>query len=381
MVHATPVPTHAVSCWEDYNRRSERLNPDCPQCRGRGRELARFRFVSPDMMVGEPPSTPHVVIDPTATPPVPPPTTPPATPAHHYMGTPASVHTNFGTPQTDWDSTASTAPVGELPEVPDFPMGLYPWWPVGDDFPAPYFHASTSLPDGRLAILVDPGAWTNLAGGKWARAMAEKALRAGHTPSQSRMSRPISVQGVGEGTQRAVWETTVPIAGPHADNDSVAGLYKFEAPTVDGSGADLPALLGLRSMSSHSGVLEMAEGKEMLTFPGPGGYKIEWSPGTTHFKLEKAPSGHLVMPCDTFDRVQPTRGGVQDGQMMLYTAEPANTAPNTEPTTVESPPEPEPVAPAHTLNTDSVEASDPSVAASGTSDPSVAVPSTVSFNV
>ena len=70
----------------------------------------------------------------------------------------------------------------------------------------------------------------------------------------------------------------------------------------------------------------MAEGKEMLTFPGPGGYKIEWSPGAIHFKLEKAPSGHLVMPCDAFDRVRPTRGGVQGDQLMLHTAEPGSSS-------------------------------------------------------
>ena len=38
----------------------------------------------------------------------------------------------------------------------------------------------------------------------------------------------------------------------------------------------------------------------MAGFPGKGGYKIEWSPGTKLLPLETSPSGHLVIPCDSF---------------------------------------------------------------------------------
>ena len=53
-------------------------------------------------------------------------------------------------------------------------------------------------------------------------------------------------------------------------------------------------------MRAKGGVLEMKGGKEVLTFLGPGGYKIEWSPGTIHHKRVQAPSGHLVIPCGNF---------------------------------------------------------------------------------
>ena len=95
--------------------------------------------------------------------------------------------------------------------------------------------------DGQLSIIVDPGAWTNLAGAAWTRKAAQKALEAGHKPSQERMQQPLNVQGVGNGHQTATWSTKMPIAVP--TSDSSARLHTFESPTVGGS-----ALLGLRGI-------------------------------------------------------------------------------------------------------------------------------------
>ena len=47
----------------------------------------------------------------------------------------------------------------------------------------------------------------------------------------------------------------------------------------------------------------LRKGKELLVFPGPGGYKIEWSPGTKLLPMVPAPSGHLVVPCDRFSEL------------------------------------------------------------------------------
>ena len=54
-------------------------------------------------------------------------------------------------------------------------------------------------------------------------------------------------------------------------------------------------------MQGKDSVLILRKGKEMIAFPGPGGYKIEWSPGTKLLPMTAAPSGHLVIPCDYFD--------------------------------------------------------------------------------
>ena len=74
------------------------------------------------------------------------------------------------------------------------------------------YHGNTILQDGRQGLLVDPGAWSNLAGEAWIQAMAEKALAAGHDVAQGKLPKPMRVAGVGRGTDRAEWEVHVPIA-------------------------------------------------------------------------------------------------------------------------------------------------------------------------
>ena len=87
-------------------------------------------------------------------------------------------------------------------------------------------------------------------------------------------------------------------------------MHHFQTPVVDEPGQDLPLILGLRSMRSKDGVLEMAAGKERLTFPGAGGYSIQWMPGAQHFPLVPAPSGHLILPCGEYQKIQ-KHGGLQ----------------------------------------------------------------------
>ena len=71
-------------------------------------------------------------------------------------------------------------------------------------------------------------------------------------------------------------------------------------------------------MARQNGLLEMAPGKEHLTLPGPGGYAIQWSPGAVRYKLEKSPSGHLILPCDSFGLVSKNKGGIQEPMMTFF---------------------------------------------------------------
>ena len=107
-----------------------------------------------------------------------------------------------------------------------------------------------------------------------------------------------------------VWETTIPVAVPDGENS--AHLFELETPIVGGSGSHLPIIVGLRTMSAKNGVLEMGKGLERLTFPGPGGYRIEWAPGAVHMPLERAMSGHLMVPLTAYDKLPKKRGGIQD---------------------------------------------------------------------
>ena len=186
------------------------------------------------------------------------------------------------------------------------------------------FHASTCLTDGRHGLLVDPGAWNNLAGEKWIKEVARKAIEHGHHPKQNRMKQPFTVQGVGQGTNSANWEIQMPIAV--RDSDGNTKLHEFRTPSVGEGGYELPALLGLETMSKNRAVLEMTDGQEYLTYPGPGGYKIEWSPGTRRYKLERAPSGHLILPCDAFSQLTVVAGGVRETTEQWHATTTATTA-------------------------------------------------------
>ena len=100
--------------------------------------------------------------------------------------------------------------------------------------------------------------------------------------------------------------------GKHVENT-------FEVPALEGQdGAAVPALLGMRSMRRKKAVLQMEAGKEMLTFPGDGGYTIEWSPGTVHIPLSIAPSGHYVIPCDQFGQIKTQTGGLVSKKTILH---------------------------------------------------------------
>ena len=262
-----------VGCFNGIVQTGESQSADrCPNCRGPATMIARFRyiaFVSAHVPTVHPLATPH----------------------------------QSRAPSADSFQSVATA---------------FPWQPATGEQPEGYFHATTQLPGARLGILVDPGAWTNIGGKSHVRRLAQEASNAGHEVHQRKMAKPLAVQGVGNGVQTCRWEVELPIAVPD-NNGAGATLHRFETPVAEGTGEDLPRILGLRSMRAKNGVLEMEPGKERLTFPGPGGYKIEWSPGTQHFPLEPAPSGHLIMPCGDFSKLQRSTGLPQASTMFHAT--------------------------------------------------------------
>ena len=146
------------------------------------------------------------------------------------------------------------------------------------------------MQDGRPGLLADPGAWSNLAGESWIHEPKENSrnpcvlqvlVEALIVPSGKYMRMPTAL----------------------VDTEGNSYLREFRPPVIGGAGTALPALLGLQSMSRQNNALEMAPVSERLTFPGPGGHTINWSPGAARYKLEKATSGHLILPCDEFEKV------------------------------------------------------------------------------
>ena len=169
---------------------------------------------------------------------------------------------------------------------------------VDDNYTMGNRKSRTRLPDGRHSILVDIGSRINVIGAITERAISETAAEHNFLTSYCLRQRVLNVNGVGTGSAPCTEEATIPIAVRYQDRP--ATTTTFRANIARGSVSDLPAILGLNSMQQKDTVLILREGREIMAIPGPGGYKIEWSPGTKLLPMVHAPSGHLVVPCDEY---------------------------------------------------------------------------------
>ena len=129
-----------IECWHDYL--VSEAQPDCPNCRGRGRVIARWRFLAPPVVVYR------------------------QAPARDE---PAVAHALSRAPS--FQSIAS-----ESDSSPFQFVG--PWWPSNQQ---QVYHSATQLP-GQISIIDDPGAWANLIGGKLAKLVAQAGASAGLIP-------------------------------------------------------------------------------------------------------------------------------------------------------------------------------------------------------
>ena len=174
---------------------------------------------------------------------------------------------NIFTPQNMPTRQASGSPEGTPFLSPEDTWGQYPWWPGQEESEQTTVFHSITIPN-RAGIIIDPGAYTNLIGENTAREFSKLAKEHGFQPRQWRM-KPMYVQG-GEGQQKCECTASISIACKLSIDGKLCCLNYFEAPVVGGSGARLPALLGLRSLSALSATLSMREGHEALFIPVSG---------------------------------------------------------------------------------------------------------------
>ena len=125
------------------------------------------------------------------------------------------------------------------------------------------------------------------------------AKKHGYETNFVKRERPLLVNGVGAGSAPCYNVLEVPVSVKYG-NSPKSQVIPYHANVAEGCGSRLPAILGLDSMTDKDTVLILRNGKRCMAFPGKGGYKIEWSPGTKLLPLETSPSGHLVIPCDSF---------------------------------------------------------------------------------
>ena len=141
-------------------------------------------------------------------------------------------------------------------------------------------------------LLIDPGSPENLVGSRWSGRLAAMAAKAGQpAPTHVKIS-PFTVGGVGKTPQRCEHAVRHSIAF----DDGAKGI--FEAPELPDS--DVPALLGLRALDRHRTLLDVRNMR--LYFVGEGGYKLQLSPGSRMLLLVRATTGHLILPCSTYEQ-------------------------------------------------------------------------------
>ena len=167
---------------------------------------------------------------------------------------------------------------------------------------------ATQLAEDEEGLLIDPGAFDNLVGEYWLERVAQLAKRHGKKVSLGPLSRPISVEGVGEKSSVAQREAIVP--GTVVDETSVAHTCEYRAPVVEAS--PIPALLGNRSLHNLRAILDMVN--DRLYLCGDGDVQFTPPPGSHVFKLRPSRSGHLLLPFTQYSRAN---GGNNASQLMF----------------------------------------------------------------
>ena len=299
-------------CYEQYLRDSSlRGRPShCPNCRGRGRISATWSYVGPeDRREGEPLHADE-----------------PAFVGNVFHigdsddedrageSVPAETSTTSGdtsfvtAEQAGGSVLAETSPAS-VSSVPSESQSTPSWvsqhirehererrafgfdQDTGDDYflgnsNLESYHADTRLVDGRPSILIDPGSVGNLCGDEWARSVANAAAKSGYRAEYKKRDRPLSVRGVGSGSQSCTNDCYLPMAFRTKDGTrSILG--NFTTPCVQAS--PLPGLMGLQALRRNKAVIDF--NKMEMHFMGEADYELlkEMPPGTDSFQLEIAP--------------------------------------------------------------------------------------------
>ena len=168
---------------------------------------------------------------------------------------------------------------------------LFPWWETDVaetrvPIDGSHYHLKTRV-EGKVGLLIDPGAHDNLIGGNTSRLLAEQCMT---KPREGQLTKRLSVAGVGSGGQST--DVTHRIDFDVQESQSGNSVRcAFNAPVIEGS--DLPPLLGLKSLKRLNAIVDC--GQQLLILPGPAGIKHSYPPGSVVLNLSMSPSGHLIL--------------------------------------------------------------------------------------
>ena len=178
-------------------------------------------------------------------------------------------------------------------------------------------HTKVALP-GKVSLLADIGAYNNLASSAWFESSKASASQAGRGDEicTSSLPAPLSIAGVGKGTQSCTQQMTVP--GRLACGTDIT----FTAPCVPDS--EFPGLLGLNSMDKLNAVIFCVENKIVCLPEGTAGDLLSRLPkGSKVIDCERAPSGHMMIPISNW---QTSSSNVDGRNMALVSDLPAQQA-------------------------------------------------------
>lgn len=187
---------------------------------------------------------------------------------------------------------ATTLQLSSLLDQVDKGPGNYTWWEVWEHQShtgaVSYHSARTVTRDGRIGLLIDPGAHDNLVGERTMQALEHQL---GGRARLKQLSDPLVVSGVGKQSQQADFARAIPCGVCPSESDRVHPC-QYTAPTIKDS--NLPPLLGMRSLREKRAIVDTF-GK-LLVLPGQGGVEFRCSPGTLVLPLDESESGHLILP-------------------------------------------------------------------------------------
>ena len=149
--------------------------------------------------------------------------------------------------------------------------------------------------------MIDCGSKDNVVGEATYEEQSKRWRAAGLTEELIPRETLLKISGVGSGAAMCKRQVRFPMA---VEFEGAATLETMQANIAEGSGEHLPCILGLDSMTDKNCFIILQKGEQKLALPGPGGYKIEWSPGTKLLPIENLPSGHLGFTTDKYDRVE-----------------------------------------------------------------------------
>lgn len=193
-------------------------------------------------------------------------------------------------------------------------QGFFPWWETAlnihppdpsSDSQVPCYHSSVRLKDDREGLVIDTGAVTSITGDEWVGRSKLIGEKNGHGTSITDLERPFGIEGVGKGSNDVRQRAVVPIALQHG----IVGT--FQANVVANS--PIPALCGLNPLIAQKTLLDLYTGRMILL--GAGGYDLKLSPGSVVLDLEKASTGHLILPTTAWDKAK--SGGQGKGIALL----------------------------------------------------------------